>query len=76
MELGPKIAKVHKFFGYFMILLAITTSSSGIALFEEKYNPEPRKYLAGVNMFIAVLVIVISEIILRIWRRKSKTELK
>jgi hypothetical protein len=77
-EIHIVIGKVHKIAGYFVIALGIVASSTGLFAYQEKFydqiNPDRRYSIANILFF--ALLILVTEVVFRIWRKFSKVEVK
>lgn len=77
-EIHIVIGKFHKIGGYLVIALGIVASSTGLFAYQEKFydqiNPDRRLPISNILFF--ALLILVTEIIFRIWRKFSKVEVK
>ena len=71
-----RIGKLHKFGGYFIILCGIAANASGIISFQKTYHyeNEDKRYVTA-HLIVFTLIILVSEIIYRLWLKCSRVEL-
>lgn len=72
-ERVEKIAKIHRYAGYFMLLLGNVTIMTGTGhYFNDKLDGDDRLIYAPVSLGTFILLVVIFETIYRIRNRLSK----
>jgi hypothetical protein len=74
-EVQTKWGKFHRYFGWFMVIAGLATASSGLAAYQDYYNPHREDILWPLlNTFFFMFLILGSEVVFQVWSRCSKRQ--